>query len=87
LGVILDSKRSWKPHIEHIKGKVSKNIGIIYNVKHILDEVSLQLLYITLIVPYLTYCIEVWGKASTSYTERLFLLQKKTIRIVTYKGL
>lgn len=54
--------------------------------KYILDEASLKLLYLTLIVPYLTYCTEVWGNACTSYTERLCLLQKKAIRIVTHKG-
>uniref|UniRef100_A0A8C6TNG6 Reverse transcriptase domain-containing protein n=1 Tax=Neogobius melanostomus TaxID=47308 RepID=A0A8C6TNG6_9GOBI len=29
LGVIIDSKLSWKPHIRHIQGKVSKSISII----------------------------------------------------------
>jgi len=28
----------------------------------------------------------VWGSACTSYTDGLFLLQKKAIRIVTYQG-
>ena len=30
LGVILDHKLSWKPHIESTKLKLSKSIGVIY---------------------------------------------------------
>ena len=30
------------------------------------------------------YCIEVWGSAANYYLNSLFLLQKKTIRIMTF---
>uniref|UniRef100_A0A8C6U0E0 Reverse transcriptase domain-containing protein n=2 Tax=Neogobius melanostomus TaxID=47308 RepID=A0A8C6U0E0_9GOBI len=37
LGVIIDSKLSWKPHIRHIQGKVSKSISIINKAKFFLN--------------------------------------------------
>lgn len=86
LGVMLDSKMSWKPHVEYIQNKVSKCIGILHKVKYVLNEVSLLLLYSSLIVPYLTYCMEVWGSACNKTIERLCLLQKKAIRIINHKG-
>ena len=38
LGVILDHEVCWKPHIEYIKRKVSKSIGIIYKVGDLLNN-------------------------------------------------
>ena len=34
-------------------------------------------------VPYLHYCIEVWGNTFKSYTEPLLKLQKRALRIIT----
>ena len=42
---------------------------------------ALLMLYHAYIFPYMTYCIEVWGCASQTQLNCLFLLQKKIIRI------
>ena len=34
LGVLLDDKLSWKPHIDHICTKISEGIGIIARLRH-----------------------------------------------------
>ena len=39
-------------------------------------------MYHTLFESHLTYCISVWGGAAKSYIEKLFILQKKCIRIL-----
>lgn len=67
LGVILDHKLSWKPHIEYIKQKLSKSIGLIYKTSNFLNKNGLHILYFSLIMPYMTYCVEVWG----IHTERI----------------
>ena len=41
----------------------------------------LQMLYNTLIQPYLAYCNIIWGTAKASALNPLFLLQKRVIRI------
>ena len=33
LGMIIDNKLCWKPHINYIKTKISKSIAVLYNVK------------------------------------------------------
>uniref|UniRef100_A0A3B3B6W1 Reverse transcriptase domain-containing protein n=1 Tax=Oryzias melastigma TaxID=30732 RepID=A0A3B3B6W1_ORYME len=86
LGVILDNKLSWKLHIDYISKKISKNIGILYKVKRILDKDALHILYCSLIAPYLLYCNEVWGKACKCYSNRLILQQKKVMRIINHTG-
>lgn len=59
LGVIIDSKLSWKPHVRHIKTKISKSLSIINKAKLYLDRNALRTLYCTLVLIYLTYCVEV----------------------------
>ena len=44
---------------------------------------SLRTLYFSLIYPYLVYCISVWGSTYSSNLNRIFILQKKCIRIIS----
>ena len=78
LGVTVDSKLSWKQHIDCICRTISSNIGVINKVKFCFPVKKLLMLYSTLILPYLTYGIIVWGNTHSTYLDRLFLLQKKS---------
>ena len=40
LGVIIDTKLTWIPHITYVKNKVSKGIGIMFKAKKILKRNS-----------------------------------------------
>ena len=59
LGVIIDNKLCWKPHINYIKAKTSNSIAILYKVEDLLNQASLCTLYCSFILPYITYCVEV----------------------------
>ena len=82
LGVLIDHKLNWKDHINHICNKVSRNIAIIYKASKVLNIKSLFSLYCTLILPYLNYCSENWGNTYESNLNKLFLKQKRVIRII-----
>ena len=84
LGVIIDHKLNWAEHISYVKSKISKGIGIMYKARHFLPKKALLMLYHAYIYPYMTYCIEVWGCASQTQLNCLFLLQKKIIRIMNF---
>ena len=43
----------------------------------------MQSLYYTLVYPHLSYCNILWGNTHFTYLNRLFLLQKKLIRIIS----
>uniref|UniRef100_A0A672GUJ2 Reverse transcriptase domain-containing protein n=1 Tax=Salarias fasciatus TaxID=181472 RepID=A0A672GUJ2_SALFA len=86
LGVLLDEQLTWKSHIDYVKTKISQTIAVLYKLKESLHNNSLFLLYNSLIIPYLTYCVEVWGNACKTYIEPLFLLQKRAIRVVNGSG-
>ena len=65
LGVKIDNKLSWKPHISYIKAKISKSIAILNKAKYLVNQASLFVLYCSFILPYMMYCVEVWGNTST----------------------
>ena len=49
----------------------------------ILPSNIMFMLYNTLILPYLNYCIIIWGRACSSIIKPLIILQKKAIRLCT----
>ena len=86
LGVIVDCKLNWSLHINHIKNKISKGLGIIYKARRLLNENTLKTLYYSFIYPYLHYCIIAWGNTYISYLDGLFKIQKRVIRMITFSS-
>ena len=93
LGVYIDNKLSWKKHIEYICGKVSRGIGIILRARHLLNHSALKTLYFSFVYPYFSYCNHVWGSTPPkrrhsrpidSKFNRLFVLQKRAIRVISF---
>ena len=82
LGVIIDNKLTWANHINYIKSKISKGIGIVCKAKAHLNHSTLLTLYHSFIYPYFNYAIEVWGDTYACHLGSLERLQKKAIRII-----
>ena len=55
LGIYLDEHLNWKTHIAHVQGKLTKNLGILNQLRNYLNLKMLRQLYSTLIYPYLNY--------------------------------
>ena len=79
LGVTIDDKLSWKPHIEILNKSFC---GRIYHIRRVLSEHLYKQLYHTLFELHLSYAISVWGGVSLNQIKPLFLTQKKCIRIM-----
>ena len=77
LGVVIDDKLSFTNHIAYIRNKISKGLGIIIKARKYLNRKILVNLYNTFVVPYLIYCVEIWGNACDSYLDPIIKLQKK----------
>ena len=84
LGVYIDSKLNWSEHIKYIRGKISKSIIIICKARTLLNGSTLVTLYNSFVLPYIWYCIEVWGNTFDKYLLPLFRLQKRVIRLITF---
>ena len=71
LGVLLDNKLSWKPYVQKVKTQLSRACGILSKYKHYTTLPVLEVVYHSLIHPYLNYSILNWGRASNATIQRL----------------
>ena len=71
LRVIIDNKLKWNDHIAYAKSKISKTIGLFYKMCQYLGRKALVNLYYSLVFPYLIYCNEIWGNASSVHLVQL----------------
>ena len=84
LGIRIDKNLNWKVHTDLIALKISKAIGMMAKLRHFVPLSVLVKLYQSLISPYLIYGISSWGQASQSNLEKLLLLQKRVLRLMTF---
>ena len=84
LGLHLDTHITWKTHIDSICNKISKILGILYKIRYFIPQPALLSLYYTLIYSQISYCNILWGNTFPSYSNKLFILQKKAIRIISF---
>ena len=82
LGVVIDEKLSWIPHIDDLAKRLKCHIGSINRIKDNLPTQLHKQIYHTLFESHLTYGITVWGGVSPKKLEPLLRLQKKCLRIL-----
>ena len=86
LVVNLDSNLSWKMHIHKLIKVVSPLVGIISKLRHFVPKNILIMIYNSLILPHLSYCIEILGHAHKTTLTPLFILQKKIVRLINFSN-
>ena len=85
LGVILDSRLSWKHHIFELSKKLSRSVGMLFKMKNLrCDDKILLSLYYSLFQSHLGYGLVAWGPSI--YAKTLFLIQKRAIRAFSGLG-
>ena len=86
LGVAIDHKLSFLPHIQNLEAKVSRNIGILFKLNKVLPISALKTLYYALVHPLLFYGIIIWGSTNNSYLTKLRSIQNKTLKAIGHLG-
>ncbi|KAK2189669.1 hypothetical protein NP493_100g06009 [Ridgeia piscesae] len=61
LGLTLDTNLNWRKHTEKISNKCSKTIGVLNRLNYVLPLDIKVLLYNTLTLSHINYCIMIWG--------------------------
>ncbi len=84
LGFIIDEQLNWSDHIISFKSKVASSLYAINAAKTCVTKRCLLMLYNSLILPYLSYGILLWGSTSMSTLSPLCAMQKKAVRIITH---
>ena len=77
----MDSQLTWKPHMHEISKKINRSIGVLRQLRYYVNLNVLIQLYYSLIYPYLTYGIHIWGN---TYQSTIQPLPKKALRIISF---
>ena len=77
MGVIIDEKLNWTHHISYIKNKISTGFGIILRARNFFNKSTILKLYNSFVLPYLIYCVEIWGNASEIHILPIIIIKKK----------
>lgn len=84
LGILLDSNLSWHSHIDLVSKKMAKGLYMLRRLKSTVGKNILLNIYFAQIQSILSYGIILWG--SSNYCRKLFILQKRAIRIICSKS-
>ena len=82
LGVTIDNKLSWLPHIDTLCKKLKSACSLLKRMRHNIPAEHFKSIYYALFESHLSYCITVFGNAHKTMTSRLFVLQKHCIRVL-----
>ena len=86
LGMYLDSHLSWEYHLHELSKKLSRANGILSKLRYNAPfDICLQVYY-SIFYSHLIYGCNVWGLATDDNIEKIVILQKKCIRILTFSA-
>ena len=74
LGLLIDENLSRKTRINSVANKISKTIGLIARLRHIVPTCTLLNIYQSLITPYLTYGLISWGNMCKTFLDQILVL-------------
>ena len=81
LGVIINENLSWKEHM-NIKRKIHSSLGSIMRVKPCLTTKAMLILYNSLLLSHLRYCITSWCFGNRTKINQLPSICNKFIRVM-----
>ena len=84
LGITIDKKLKYKTHIRNICNKLAKASGVIYKLRSLnASKAILTQVYYSVAYPYLNYSVCTYAGTYDCYLDRIFLLQKRLVRIIS----
>ena len=63
---------------------MSRCIGIMCKLRHFVNKKMIKNIYYSLIYPHLVYAIPVWGSACATEMNKILVLQKRAIQVITF---
>jgi len=83
LGVRLDDGFRWTEQIDKLASILTSNTFVLRNLATFNNIALCKLVYFSLIESHLRYSIVLWGLSSKANLDRIFIIQKKAIRIMS----
>ena len=83
LGVVLDEMLSWNAHVNYIRTKAGKKIGMLRRIRDTIISSTASILYKSFILPVFDCCDTVWNCCGKVNSETLEKLQRRAASIIT----
>ena len=83
LGVTVDNKLSFKDHISNICSKISRSYSILFKLSHFIPSQTIKKLYYSMVYPFITYALEVWGKSCKTQIKRVKNVMNKCVKLLS----
>ena len=83
LGLIIDNRLSFVPHVNFMSSRLSRSIGIMYRSSPYVSVTALRNMYFALIYSRLSYCITAWGGANVTALRRLERVQRRAVKLIS----
>ena len=84
LGVIIDERLNWDDHIDSVCKRSTEILGILRKILPSIHPSVYLTLYYSFIYPYLNYCNIVWAATCPTRLNKLKIIQKRFMRIITH---
>ena len=78
LGILIDKNLLWKIHIDNVATKLSKTVGLITKLRHLVPQHTLLNIYRALILPYLSYGLIVLGAGVKNTFHKSLIASEKS---------
>ena len=85
LGVVINDTLSWSNHIDLVRRKAAKGIGLLRRLSWFLPRQALCTMYSAYVLPHFTYADAVWGTCTQVQSRGLERLQNYAARIILHR--
>ena len=80
LGIQLDTRLTWRPHIDMLEKELAKAVYAVGRIKDIVGRDAAITAYHALFHAKMSYGIELWGESA--HVEKILILQKRAVRTI-----
>lgn len=85
LGILIDERLLFIDHIKYVCKRISSYCGVLFRIRAIFHRKQLLCFYNVYVKPIIQYGILVYGCTRKANLEKIWLMQKRIIRIIFYK--
>lgn len=83
LGLVIDNNLQWNDHVEKILPKINSGIYALKKMSFLCETSTLRTIYFAYIHSYIQYGLCLYGSTKTANLDKILILQKKAIRIIS----
>lgn len=84
LGIYLDETLNGGFHCDTLMKRLKRANGMLSKARHYIPNDDLKTLYFAIFSSHLIYGCQIWGQVTNSFNQKIFKLQNRALRIITF---